>query len=330
MKNRFFSVLPLIAVALFFAQNVSAAEKISDSPSWYISPKQNNSEKLYGVSEGYTMEDATKYALADVAARLIVTVSSESTLVREENSNAVNEEMRQSVRQNVEKISFSNFKVTESDKIGQKFFVEVAVDKAPFVNEQRDRAGFLERQITDLDKNSLGKNTIQRRNALLKITGLGNELELKSRILNGVGDDINLKQKLARIADFKSQLDSFSNKIEFYFEIDSPKEIAKIIRTALNREQIKISTNRNPSNPNQVVIRVKSESRTNEVYGAKMTKVEVDFENMADGKVAASNSVEVTGSSMISEKESYRAAIASLEEKITKDGIMKILGLEVK
>ena len=29
---------------------------------WYITPKQNNAENLYGISVGHTLEEATKYA----------------------------------------------------------------------------------------------------------------------------------------------------------------------------------------------------------------------------------------------------------------------------
>jgi hypothetical protein len=58
-----------------------------------------------------------------------------------------------------------------------------------------------------------------------------------------------------------------------------------------------------------------------------MTKLEIDFENIAAGNVVASNSVEVTGSSAISEHESYLASLTSLEEKIAKDGILKIVGI---
>jgi hypothetical protein len=319
--------LLLFAAVLSLTSCASYSDKSSDSPSWYISPKQNNASNLYGVAEGYTLEEATRYALADAAARLMVSISSESSLLREENQNSVNEEMRQQVRQSVEKINFTNFQVTKSDKFGQRFFVEVMVERAPFINDQKERVEFLEKKIADLEKDSAGKNPIQKRNSLIKILDLSKELELKSRILAGAGEVVNLKEKLHRIANFQNQFDKTSDKIEFYFEINSPKEIAQTIRNSLNKEKIKIAPSRNNSNPNQIVIKIKSSSRTNEIYGSYMTKLEVDFENLADGKVVASNSIEVVGSSAIGEKESHLAASKSLEEKIEKDGILKIIGI---
>lgn len=320
--NKFLALL-----TIFFAISCAAKTQNQDTPVWYNSPKQNSSQNLYGVAEGNTLEEATRFALADAAARLMVNLSSESSLLREENQTSVNEEMRQNVRQNIEKISFSNFNVSSSKKIGEKFYVEVQVERAPFLREQKERVGFLEKQISDLEKNAAGKNTIQKRNSLLKILDLSKELELKSRILAGAGDNIDLEKKLARIAFFENQLNSLSDKIEFYFEMDSPKEISKIIRTSLNREKIKIAPSRNSFDSNQVVIRIKSSSKTQKVYESFMTKVEIDFENLAGGKVSASNSIEIIGSSVINEQESYAAALKNLEEKISQDGILKIIGI---
>jgi len=317
--------LSLTTLVIFFT--ASCATKKAGDPSWYISPKENNTDYLYGVAEGFNLEESTKYALADAASRLMVTISSQSDLLREENQTSTNEEMRQQVRQNVEKINFTGFKVTRSQKIGQKFFTEIQIERTRFIAEQEDRIGFLERQISDLDKNSKGKNTIQRRNALLQISTLSKEIEMKSRILSGAGKNIDLTKKLNRAADFQNQLEKLSDNIEFYFEINSPKEITKIIRTALNKEKIKISPSLKNSNPNQVIIKITSTTRSSEIYSAFMTKLEIDFENIAGGNVVASNSVEVTGSSAISEHESYLASLTSLEEKIVKDGILKIVGI---
>ncbi len=317
----------LILALLALASCASNTQSSSETPSWYVTPKQNNAENLYGISVGHTLEESTKYALADAASRLMVSLSAESTLTREEDRSGVNEEMRQKVRQNIEKISFTGFKVSRSQKVGVQIFTEVEIPRDSFLREQRERIEFVEKKISDLDKNSAGKNTIQRRNSLLKILDLGKELELKSRIVAGSGENIDLKSKLNRLADFSNQLEKLSDKVEFYFEINSPQQIAKIIRSALNKEKLKVSPSRDESNANQVVIRVRSSSRSNKIYEAFLTKLQIDFENIAEGKVVASNEIEVTGSSSISEKESEAAALSTLAEKISADGILKIIGI---
>ena len=63
------------------------------------------------------------------------------------------------------------------------------------------------------------------------------------------------------------------------------------------------------------------------IYGAHITKLNIDFESSAQGKIVASNNVEATGNSTISESESTKAAIKALEEQIQKDGVLKTLGI---
>lgn len=318
----------LILGALLLTIACASPQKTGDStPSWYNQPKQNNAENLFGVAEGNTLEEATRYALADAAARLMVSISSESNLLREENQTSTNEELRQSVRQNIEKIDFSNFEVTKSDKIDQKFFAEVKIERSSFLNEQKDRFDILNKKISDLEKNSATKNTIQKRNDLIKILSLGKELELRGRILSGAGVNVNLKEKLNHLADLENQFNKTTSKIEFFFDNSAPKEIAQIIRSALNKEKITIASSLSNSNPNQIILKIKSQNKNNKIYEAFITKLEVDFENSVDGKILASNKIEVTGSSSIDVKESYSAALNSLTEKISQDGILKILGI---
>lgn len=311
--------LPFVFIALI--TSCKSDKKSTELPSWYLMPKQNNSLSLFGVAEGFTLEEATKSALADAAARLIVTISSESTLLREENQNSANEEMRQQIKQNIEKIDFTNFKLSHSQQIAAQIYVEVEIARDDFIAAQKEKMLFLDRQISDLNKNIATQNLIQKRNSLTTILDLAKQSEILARILQ-----LNLKEKLAMIANTQNELNKLTDKVEFYFEINSPNEISAIIKNSLNKERIKISKVEN-SNSNQVKIAIHSQVNSGNIYGAYISKIKIDFENKVSEKIIASNSIEVSGSSAISEKESYSAALVSLKEKILQDGILKILGI---
>lgn len=318
--------ISLTSLILIFTSCSSVNNQLSKTPSWYISPKQNNSQSLYGVAQGYTLEEATKYALADAASRLMVSISAKSELIREENNVSFNEEMRESVKQNIEKIDFTNFQVSNSAEVKNKFFVEVEIDRNSFINDQKNRIEFINKKISNLDSNSKNTNPIRRRNALIEILDLAKELEIKSRILQGAGKQTNVKDTLNKIAKFQNQLSSLTNNVEFFFEINSPREIAQIVRKQLNKEKIKIATKRSNS-ANQITIKIKSKHQSREIYGSHITKLEVDFENISQNKILASNSIEVSGSSTINSKNSYKSSLKSFEEKIKEEGILKILGI---
>lgn len=314
-----------ISLPLLFACS-GAKNATNNLPSYYVYPKQNNASSLYGVGEGFTLEEATKSALADAAARLIVTISSESTLLREENKNSANEETRQQIKQNIEKIEFSNFSVSRSEQNRQRFFVEVTMPRDQFISAQKEKMLFLERQISDLNKNILTQNLIQKRSSLIKILDLAKQAEILARILESSAEGSNLKAKLALIANSQNELNKLTDKVEFYFEINSSSEISAIIRTALNKEKIKIAKNES-SNSNQVKISIRSSKNSGEVYGSHITKLKIDFENKSVDKVIASNVIEISGSSSISDKESYSAALEVFKEKIQQEGILKVLGI---
>jgi len=316
-----------LAICLFIISCTTTSENINGFPSWYINPIQNNLEDFYGVGEGANLDEAIRHGLSDMAARLMVTISSNSNLIREENQFSTNEEMRQNIQQNIEKIDFTNFKVERSAEINGQFFVEVSIQRKPFIQRQEERVSILERKISNLDQNSQNQNQLTRRNNLIEILSLGKELSLRSRLLKGAGANINLKEKLEKIAEFENQLNKSSDKIEFYIDKNSPDKISQIIRKSLNKDKLKISSNYNSSNKNQLLLKIKSNSDTKEIYNSYITKINIDFQNISAGKTLASNLVEVSGSSSISEKESYNSALKSLEEKINQEGILKIIGI---
>jgi len=321
IQKLFFTFLLLIT----FAE--SSFSKSNDLPSWFIKPRANNIDMIYGVAEGFTLEEATKTALADAAGRLMVSISSESEMIKEENQNSYNEEMRQKVRQSIEKISFTGYQVSKSEQVDKKFYVEVSIERDPFINEQKERVEFVQKKINDLDKNSMQSNPIQRRTSLMKILDLCKELELKARILSGAQEEIDMKSILSLIAKYQNEFEKSSSSIEFFFDSSSPKDLVQVIRSALNKEKLKIAKTLDKTDPNQIVIGAKYEPSHNFIYGAHITKLNIDFESSAQGKIVASNNVEATGNSTISESESTKAAIKSLEEQIQKDGVLKTLGI---
>lgn len=301
-------------------------DSLSLLPDWYVSPKANDGASLYGIGEGYTMEEATKSALADLAARLIVSISSESTLLREENQNAANEEMRQKIQQNIEKIDFVNFSISRSVNLQSKIYAEVKINREQFINAQKEKMQFLDKKTFNLKQNISSQNLIQKRNSLVQISALLKQSELLARIVQASGENANVKDRLSDLADAQNQLDKLNDKVEFYFEITLEKEIFAIIQNALNKERIAVAKVKN-SNPNQVQIKIDSFRQVNQIYGSYITKIKINFENKVEKKIIASNSIEVSGSSTINEKESYFSALESLKERVVSEGILKILGI---
>ncbi len=311
---------------LFTSLNCCSVKDTSNSPSWYVNPKENDAQNLYGVSYGANLEEATKAALSDAASRLNVSISSKSSLLREENKYDINEESRQKIEQIVQKVEFGNFKVSKSKEINQKIFVEIKIDRENFIKIQKENIAFLETKIKNLEKTIEQSNPIQKRITLSKLIDLVKEIELKSIILNGAGESIELKNILNKKENFENQFNLLNKKIEFYLEVNSTKELSQTIKESLTKENIIISKSRN-SKTNQILLNIKSSSKNEKIYSTYITKLYVDFENSINGQIIAASSLEVTGNSTIDEQQSYLSALKSLEEKVEKSGILKIIGI---
>ena len=171
----------LLLTLVFSCSSISGTS--SGDISWYLSPVQNNSESIYGVGQGHTLEEATKSALSDASARLSTTVSSTSTTLLEESKYDVNDEFRQQISQNIEKIEFPNFEVTKSTTKDAATYVEVMIDRKQFVDLQKEKIEFLDNQIRNINKSVNKQNIIQQRSSYNKIIDLGGQSEILTRII---------------------------------------------------------------------------------------------------------------------------------------------------
>lgn len=294
--------------------------------SWYLNPENNNATDIYGFGEGRTLEQATKSALSDASARLSVSISSTSNLLLEENELDTNSEFRKKITQNIDAIQFPNFETVKSGKKEQNIYIQVKINRSEFVNLQNEKINFLKNKIKNLTNSVANQNIIKKRNSYQYIIKLAKKGEILVRIVHGANNG-ELKSILKAQSDAENKLSRLSDNYDFYFKTKSDVKIYSIISKYLNRQGVSISTVKNNSD-NQIVMDVKSSQQTNKIYGSYITKLTVDFSNFMKNKIVATNKIEVSGSSTIGRNESYSAAIKSLDEKIKRDGVFKVLGLE--
>lgn len=334
------SSISLFTIFLFlFDSNINAKTSNKNSnqdlPEWYVTPKSNNAKKLYGVAEGVNLEDATQAALVDLSARLLTTISSETNSIAEENKYSVNEEIRKNVKQNIEKIEFTDYKISESKQVEGRFYIQLEVSRSKFVKQQNEKIAFLEQQIADYESSMNSEenknNPIKRAGNLKKILDNYSQVEILTKIIIGAGEDVDMSSKLTNIAKYRKQLENINDLSEFFIEQDISSQnlsnIKKIITKSLNKNGFKIATNRDKNNQNQILIKIEADYDSNFIYENHMVKVKIQFNNYLGNNIIASNNIELSGASTISEKQAVESAIASLNDKISNDTILKIIGI---
>ena len=312
---------------VFFLLSCQSSKTDLREPKWYLSPTQNNSELIYGTAQGYTLSQATRLALADAASKLMTTISSNTSSLMKENNYDSFEEIKQKVSENIEKISFSNYQVSQSKKIDQTYYIEVSIPREQFLKEQEQKAYILNKKIAQLDKSSKNSNHINRRNNLLRINDLAKDLTLHLRILSGANQINNLNAELDNLLKYQNEFEQFNDKIEFFIPRNTHPLVKNTVTKYLNKQNIKVSNNRNRNNSNQILLNISLEKNTHELFNSYITKTNITFKNILNNQVIASNKISLSGSSTINEEMSFSSSIKELDEKLQSDDILKIIGI---
>jgi len=104
-------------------------------PDWFNQAKSDTAQYAYGMKSGSNKEEAVSHALNEIASKIKVSVESTSTIHTErkiENDEEnYKKELSRTIRNHVEKIEFSNYKIKKEQKLSEdKYIVLVEVDKA--------------------------------------------------------------------------------------------------------------------------------------------------------------------------------------------------------
>ncbi len=317
----------LVLASIFINSCASTNQALNQIPSWYINPKQNNSQFLYGVAQGYNLHEAKTAALYEASSRLSSTVSATTNLIREENNYSTNEEIRQNIKQTSAEIKFNNYKVINSEVVNTIFYVEIEIEKSEFVKFYREEIEKLYQKIIDLDRNSANQNIISRYSLLKKISELSNKIDFYKSVLSSLGGKALASEKLKNLQKLNQEKDSLNLVIEFYIDKSSPKDIGAIVSQAISKQNIKLIMQDTNSN-NSVRVKITILENRKQLFGQYMNNLTIKLESFAKNKLVKNNNIEVTGSSASDYSLARKSALRKFENMINNQGIFNILGID--
>jgi hypothetical protein len=321
--KRYLILLLLVASCI----NISSNKTSSNLPSWYVKPTNNDQINLYGVGEGFTIQEASKSALNNMASKLAVSISSDSSTVSQENNYSFSEEYRGKVNQKIQEITFNNYKIKNSHRDGINFYTQVQVDRNNFIEDQKALLSQNHKIMKNIYNSSRGKNILIRRNGLIKIKNLTIKSSLINQILKGLRVNSSYDKNLEIYQSYHDSYVKILDQIEFLIQSDN-KRIKDIIIKGLNDDNLKVVTLKSKSK-NMVIVKVASDRNTKNIYGSNITNLKLKFKLLSgSSKILSSNIIEVTGASVGSEDDSFRASLRALSKKITKDGVMTVIGVD--
>ncbi len=314
MTKKFF-----ITAFLFFIFSCASGEQpqqLSSLPSWYITPKTSD-QNLYGVGEGYTLAEASKSALNNLASKLMTSISSESSTLLESNKYSTNEQSRQKISEVVAKITFNNYQISNSAAFGGKIYTEISVSRAGFISEYSQKLSGLNQKMAEIFKQAQNKSILEKLNDFSAVNDLSLEAESISQILASLNaSSANFKNNIDLYNSYQNSYQNLASKIEFFIENNNaPKALVSKVIGALNQKKLKVVKSKNLDNPNLVIIQINSQITEQKIYGSYIAKLKLDFNLLSNqNKIIKSTSFENSGSSVINKEEAVNAAVSGIDD----------------
>ena len=313
IKQALIFILPLLLLSC----TTNKPQQLDQLPSWYVASQTSNDQNLYGVGEGYTLAEASKSALNNLAGKIITNISSKSSILLESNKYSTNEQSHQKINEEVAKITFNNYQINNSASFGGKIYVEIAVNRNSFIASYSQKLDDLNHKMANIFNQTQSKTILEKLSDLELINNLSFEAESITQILASLSDDQhNFKNNFNLYNSYHNSYQNLTSKIEFFIENkNAPQPFVALLIKNLNQKNLKVIKNKNLSNPNLVIVQINSKITKQKIYGSYITKLKIDFNLLSNNnRIIKSDSLESSGSSMISQKEATNVAIAHISE----------------
>lgn len=322
-------------IFLFIILNSCIAQNTS-LPDWYVTPINNDKNKLYGVGYGANLDDATKFALNNLAERLKIEVSASFSIDKQEasvNNNAeFSYDVRQQVKTKIDEFEFNNYFVEKTAEYDNQIYVLLSIDRASLRSRYNSKINKAQDEIAIILNSLNKKSVIQKLSLYNELTQPIIANQARINLIRTITQNESEFEDLAQLY-LKIKADELENRDSLVIKVaakPSDQRIADVIAESLNKLKIvTVSNNADTLNNDRVaILKISSETIHQKIYGNFVVKIIVQLKLVENfGKQISANKIEFSASSSLSSNEAVNAALVKLKKYIAKQHIYKILGL---
>lgn len=302
-------------------------------PSWYFNPPSDNETSLYGVGEGSSLRQAKDSALADIASKLSVTISSKVSKNETQSTVGAVSSYKQNVNVNLEsevkKISFNNFNVVSTSQNESKTYILLQVDKAKFVIDQLQTLNDTIKELDSLQTASQDKSILEHYQKYKSISPDVEKAKTIVSILTTFETPFDRTRMMNTLNDYRDSMEAVRSQIEFYIDADNNSRYsADVLKEALTVEKIKIARRFNMNNTNLVIVELHTESTNKELFGSYMVSVRTTVSlKSKEGSTHSAFIVESKGGSSLDYATALKSASNNFKQQVNEKGIFTFLGI---
>jgi len=293
-------------------------------PAWVLSSPADSREWFWGVGEGQELDSAKRAALKDIAAKLRVSISGQLESQVTVDNNKVDRHAHTRISEEVQKTEFSNYIVEKTAQSENGFFVLVKVDRQAFIHDLKGKLSALDGGIQQATRSVDSKTPLERFVQLRRLQPTLEKAVGYAQLLIGAESG---GEGAARLRNYESlQGQARQAPTALVFRIETRKEdndLADAVGTYLNESGIRTERSQRGGN----VLAISSSSRTDQIYGSKMVKLNVTLSVRDDNdRVLSGREYAVSGSSTYDYRGARQIAIQKLLSAMREVGPIASLG----
>lgn len=312
------------------AKRVEVAQK--QLPSWYEHPPRSTSSELYAVGEGKSKREAIDNALALLASTLSVSISSDfnaKTVVKEGRVNSSDATYVNQTQSEVKKIRITNYQLLNAAQLGfKRVAVLVKAEKQALFsglkNELDEQFAVIESRQKNIQKQNALKQLGFYNKSLQELQNLQNTLSVMKVLQKNFDTYIYLQKREA----LQEKRDAILNKISFSIKADAgAKRFVSAVESGLSKEKFRIKKS---ADKYHFSVFISAKIKRAQAYGFNIARAEISLTTKdSDGQIIATNLLHIDGQSSQGYEIALQDVTKKLNAKIEKEGIFKILNLNI-
>ncbi len=235
MKNIF--ILSIISIIF-----IGCGKQQTNIPNWYLNSPNNTTEVIYGVGEGYSINEAKNSALSEMSSRLIVSVgSSINTKTTSSSSGTYTKDTTKDVIVEAQKIKFHNAVVEKTTNIDNIIYIIMKVDRVALFTEKKKEFLADNKQIDIKYKRLKSKSILEQIFALRDMQPSILKIKNKATVLYATNNSFNYTKYTSKYDDYLAQTDKLKSNITIAVSSNNKNNFfADIISEELNNNNYKI------------------------------------------------------------------------------------------
>jgi hypothetical protein len=337
MKKYFKTKLLFIFTSLFLLHGCASTNNNNNNnmmpPDWVLNPAQDNTDYIYGVGEGSTLQKAKQQAIRGIASKFSTKVKSESESRQRQTINngqeKYNESFSQKVNTEVKDIEFTQVEQKKAEKVDRLYYVQVAIPRKAFIKDKTARLNTIMNNISTILLDVKDKSQLHKLYAYNKIQAKTAQAEPIVYLIQAADKNFNSETYFKQF--YKYRIEEAKLLSTTKFKIKSPRNLSPIANSLSDLlETYGFQVTR--SNSYDAVIQLQGSVKNTKAYSTYNTLITFSFlVKSPNGILYSKNAYKLNGASVSNHQVAYQNSADEFKETVkTRSDIYKLLGFNGK